>query len=68
MVREIEEKIKNAKEELELLIFRYGATSEKVIEQNNKIDELVVEYYNLSKRGKNSNKVIYIDFKTKKVI
>ena len=68
MVREIEEKIKNAKEELELLIFRYGAASEKVIEQNNKIDELVVEYYNLSKGVRNSNKVIYIDFITKKVI
>lgn len=64
MVREIEEKIKNAKEELELLIFRYGAASEKVIEQNNKIDDLVVEYYNLI----NNKKVIHIDFKKKEVI
>ena len=64
MVREIEEKIKNAKEELELLIFRYGATNEKVIEQNNKIDSLVVFYYNL----KNKEKIIHIDFNNKKVI
>ncbi len=64
MVREIEEKIKNAKEELELLIFRYGATSEKVIEQNNKIDSLVVSYLNL----KNKEKIIHIDFNKKEVI
>lgn len=64
MVREIEEQIKNAKDELELLIFRYGATSEKVIEQNNKIDSLVVAYYNLI----NKEKVIRIDFKQRKVI
>jgi len=64
MVREIVEKIKNAKEELELLIFRYGATNEKVIEQNNKIDSLVVSYYNL----KNKEKIIHIDFNNKKVI
>jgi len=64
MVREIEEEIKNAKDELELLIFRYGATNEKVIEQNNKIDSLVVAYYNL----KNKEKVIHIDFEKRKVI
>lgn len=64
MVRKIEEKIKNAKDELELLIFRYGATNEKVIEQNNKIDSLVVAYYNL----KNKEKVIHIDFNKKEVI
>ena len=64
MVREIEEKIKNAKEELELLIFRYGATHEKVIEQNNKIDSLVVSYLNL----KNKEKIIHIDFNKRKVI
>lgn len=68
MVREIEEKIKNAKEELELLIFRYGATSEKVIELNNKIDSLLVDYYNENEKLKNYDKIIYIDFNNKKVI
>lgn len=68
MVREIEEKIKNAKDELELLIFRYGATNEKVIEQNNKIDSLLVDYYNENEKLKNYDKIIYIDFNNKKVI
>lgn len=68
MVRKIEEKIKNAKEELELLIFRYGATSEKVIELNNKIDSLLVDYYNENEKLKNYDKIIYIDFNNKKVI
>ena len=68
MVREIEEKIKKAKDELELLIFRYGATSEKVIELNNKIDSLLVDYYNENEKLKNYDKIIYIDFNNKKVI
>ena len=49
---------------IELLKFRYGSTNEKVIEQNNKIDSLIVTYYNLI----NKEKVIHIDFKKKKVI
>lgn len=68
MLGEIRKKIEVAKEELECLIFRYGCMNEKVIEQNNKIDDLVVEYYNTTQRLNNSDKVIYIDFNTKKVI
>lgn len=68
MLREIEEKIECAKEELEYLIYRYGCTHKKVIEQNNKIDSLVVEYYNTRATLKNSDKIIHIDFIEKKVI
>lgn len=68
MVRKIEEQIKNAKDELEVLIFRYGATNEKVIEQNNKIDNLVIEYYNIIRKLKESKKIIKVNFKSKKVV
>ena len=68
MVNEIRQKIEFAKDELEYLIFRYGLADDKVIEQNNKIDSLVVEYYNTTEKLKESQKVIYLDFNTKKVI
>lgn len=68
MLGKLKEEIEDAKEEMEYLIFRYGYTHKKVIEQNNKIDSLVVEYYNTLETLKNSNKVIHIDFIAKKVI